>query len=191
MSLNQFFNENLLRVFKEIKNPTKEDFYVFLANLRESSDIYLINSQILERASAEDAKELDSLNTTRAKHYKNRQIIEKQGCYSKTHFDALSEYRQCSKFLAGHHRIFDLAEISFGKAFGINYEYLAEEYARELEKELEEQAKQKALEEEIKRESRRRNELVNRNVNLSGAGDALSMFFGFLAEITTHLIRKR
>lgn len=44
-------------------------------------------------------------------------------------------FRSCSRYLAAHKRIFDVAEEYFGKQYGIKFDNMIEEYKKEIEDE--------------------------------------------------------
>ena len=134
--LSEYFNDNVLRVFRAYKNPPIQYCKYCLANLREGSNSYLVQDEIIKTIRNDDVKEIIS---ARARQYNLRKEIESYGSSHRMNY--LDQYIGASAVLAHYSRHFDIAETLFGQKYGIKYEELTERYERDL-KEAEEKKKE-------------------------------------------------
>lgn len=173
--LNQYFNTNILRLYKTYQYPTEVDLIKCLANLREAINVKEIQEEIILMRKYGDVDELFFVTANRKKHYEQRTLIETKGDYSSKYNDSFTTYKHYSRFLAAHFRIFDIAEIAFGEDHNFSYDGLAEEYKLYKEK-AKERAAQKEIEE--RRLVEKRWEKERQLAECSNALDGVSSFFG-------------
>lgn len=127
--LNCFLNENILKWFQRQENKTYKQFTLCLSNLRDSDNTVRIKDQLLQYSGY-----ASSLSQIVKKHFSIRQKIE-LGNLDVIQNEYKKLYIKISKNLAGHGRIFDVAEVAFGEEYGISYDGLAEEYKKDIEEE--------------------------------------------------------
>ena len=142
--LNNYLNESILKWFEKQENPTAEQYTCCLANLRESNNINTINHKLIQCNNFKGIDKASEIESTISHHFSLRKNTAQ---FYKGDLK-VKQYISDSQFLAGHGRIFDIAEISFGGDNGISYDNYAEEYWQEVESkkqriELEEQRKEK------------------------------------------------
>ncbi len=125
--LNCFLNENILKWFQRQDNATLELCNLCLSNLRDCENTVTIKDQLLQYSGY-----VSSLSRIVKRHFSIRQKIELSYPYENEYKNL---YITISKNLAGHGRIFDVAEVAFGEEYGISYDGLAEEYKKEVEEE--------------------------------------------------------
>ena len=125
--LNCFLNENILKWFQRQENVTYEQFTLCLSNLRDCENTVTIKDQLLQYSGY-----VSSLSRIVKRHFSIRQKIELSYPYENEYKNL---YVTISKNLAGHGRIFDVAEVAFGEEYGIFYDGLAEEYKKDIEEE--------------------------------------------------------
>lgn len=142
-NLADFFNYNVLRVFKAYKNPPIQFYYYCLANLREEGFAKLVDSEIILNVNTDKFKELKTIMSARVQQYSRRTSTKL--------FDIdynsmeLLQFKNASKILAHYNRHFDVAETLFAKKYDIKYEELPEQYLRDLE-ELKKREEERARE---------------------------------------------
>ena len=140
--LSNYFNENIVRLFKECTNPTIEQRQFFLANMRQSEDVVRFHNEIVANTEGEARETLRTIIHARRLQYEYRMKLEKDYRIKKT---SLNEYKNNTSILLKYHRICDIAELRFGRDFDIVYksDILRAEYEKYMQqmkpKESEEQ----------------------------------------------------
>lgn len=128
--LNYCLNDNILKWFNSQNSKTKELCFKCISNLRESKNTSAIEGILYK----ELTHYIDDVNKEilyfRSRHYTLRKELERY-CPNKT--VRMNDYIYCSSYLAGHGRIFDIAEIKFAKERNITYEGLAEQYWKKVD----------------------------------------------------------
>ena len=127
--LNGFLNENILKCYTRLKDPTSEQCIMFLSNLRENDNIKEIKEAILANTPKVDENLALKVLSTRNLHNLRRKEIEKDSS-NKTKY--IETYIQNSRCLAAYGRIFDVAELAFGKANHIVYDGMKEQYEADV-----------------------------------------------------------
>lgn len=136
--LNYYLNENILKWYKRLENPTNKQALSAISNLREAKNTVAIERELLSLSTPNAYNGVDTLIKNREKLYELR---EKLGGYSNQSL-VKSEYISRSQYLAAHEYIFDIIEISLGKDYDISYDNLIpqfKKYVETREKELEEE----------------------------------------------------
>lgn len=164
--LSKCFNENVLRLFKGIQEPTKDDVIYYLANLRELAGVHPVQEEILSISGVQE-KEVSDIISARNSQYRLRKKIEKSGLAYKFRDVDLFRYKTDSKVLASRKRIFDVAENKFGEENDMSYEKIMAEIEEDEERNksirlFEEQEKQKEEENRKLYEKRRKEAKENR-----------------------------
>lgn len=130
--LKQFFNDNLLRLFKAVVQPTKEERVSFISNLRECSNTLNVLNQMLE-VSGEDFREEYGFVIAKILSCPRCKKEIEQHYYLSESDHKITAYKDCYKVLAAHHRLFDIAETLFWKQYGLDCDGLAKQYKKECE----------------------------------------------------------
>lgn len=146
--LNGYLNENLLKCYTRLKEPTCEQCLMFLSNLRENGNINEIKEAILANTHEVDGNLVLKVLSSRNIQYSSRKEIEK-GSNNKT--TRIESYIKSSKCLAAYGRIFDVAEIAFGEANYIAYDGMKEQYEADVELERIKKEEEKKKQKEEKR----------------------------------------
>ena len=136
--LNYYLNENILKWYKRLENPTNKQALSAISNLREAKNTVAVERELLSLSTPNAYNGVDTLIKNREKLYELR---EKLGGYSNQSL-VKSEYLSRSQYLAAHEYIFDIIEISLGKDYDISYDNLIpqfKKYVETREKELEEE----------------------------------------------------
>lgn len=187
--LNQYFNENVLNLFKKIQYQFQvEKVGLYIANLRECYNTFGIQYMILRVVEEDYSKQYKTLRKTISDHYRLRKKIELYSNYNNDNF--VKSYIDNSKILAYYGRVFDIAEISTGHLYGIRYDKLSDEYKKELE-EAKERARSIVMKE---MERRKRKEMQMQQAYTSYPTTSFSDLFIlplFILEIVSQLIRRR
>ena len=128
--LNYCLNDNILKWFNSQNSKTKELCFKCISNLRESKNTSAIEGILFKELThyIDDANK--GILYFRSRHYTLRKELESY-CPNKT--VRMNDYIYCSSYLAGHGRIFDIAEIKFAKERNITYEGLAEQYWKKVD----------------------------------------------------------
>lgn len=130
----QCCNDNILRLFKECKNPTKEQCITFLVNLRNGGDnVVKIQNEIINNIH-DELNDIYYFTSVRNKYYFYKKNLESSYLYYSERGSDFNYFRHNSKMLASHGRIFDIADNNFAKKLNIDFERLKQEYAEELKK---------------------------------------------------------
>jgi len=149
------FNENLLRLFKEIKEPTKDDVIYFLANLRVGPSVQPIQEKILN-ISGVDKKDISDIINARDCQYEIRRKIEKKDrFYLFNSHSLLWGYKMNTKKLVSCKRIFDVADNKIVEGHGMSYEKLI----AEIEEDEESNRRLRIYQEEEERKEEERRKL--------------------------------
>ena len=131
----------------------------------------------------------DQIIYNRTRHYLLRKEIETN---SSNMDKKLKEYIFYSQYLAGHGRIFDCAEITFGKYNNISYKNYVDEYKEYLKanKKLREEELRKKKKEQLKQNLGGVNNAINSvgEVLISGL---LALPFAFFGAIFSSIGKKR
>ena len=141
--LNELLNESILSWFNRQEHITNEQALMCISNLRSDNNTKLIEDEILTKTKPKADKGINYLIDIRNKNNNIRKYIEDSK--SDAYFSEKLYISNC-KYLAAHKHIFDIAEIAFGKQYGISYYNLIEEYKIEVAEE-ENRIKQKKEEE--------------------------------------------
>lgn len=186
--LNLCLNENIWKWFRRQENPTPEICKICVANLRNSDKMISVENGFLNEYVKKESVILTLLNV-QSNHYNLMKRIQKEGLNNN---NLKGEYIQYVQFLAVHGRIFDVAEISFGKDNGISYDNLIEDYKNRIEEE------QKRIEKrnKIERKRQMRQEIdkgfkIFDTIGGSVFSFILSLPFSFLGAIFSNIGRKR
>ena len=181
--LNELFNESLLNWFNRQEKKTKENALICISNLRNGNNTEDIQNKILSIKKPKPDKGLDNLIKIRNQQYSVRKEIEKRPF---NHYLIMNNFRSCSRYLAAHKHIFDIAEIAFGKQNGIKFDNMIEEYKKEIEDE------KRGNERKVKSEI---NSLMNSNTMNAICDVALqfllSLPFAFFGGIIGNMGKKR
>lgn len=183
--LYQYFNENLLQIFKKIEKPTEVDYIKFIVNFRVCDNILDIEEEMLRDTSEEVMQYLKTYISSRNYHYYRRKTVEKYIDDPSTVSAELNGYKIATKSMLGNGRILDIAEVKFGNMFNIDYEELIKSYKEELERRKifeEKRIEKEKREKKNKRISFNDNNIVDDAMGLIGAG-LLSLPFGLLGGI--------
>lgn len=134
--LSDYFNDNVVRLFKDIPNPTIEQRQFFLANMRYSEGVEKFHDEIVADTDENERGTFREILFARKYQYEHRMLMEKS--YSIKEVNRKG-YKNCTRILLKYHRICDIAELRFGREFGFEYNYdvLQAEFQAEQEKLLE------------------------------------------------------
>ena len=181
--LNRFFNEHLLRLFKTASQPTQEERLSFIVNLRACDNTKDMLNQMLEDSNTDFRNEYGFVIAKILVCSNLRKVIEIKSRLSE-YSSTITEYKDCYKVLAAHHRIFDIAETLFWKEYRLDYDGLIAEYIKDL-KEQKENANQREFEKE---KTNRQDSLSMLTSPLNGVADsllagALSIPLGFVGAL--------
>lgn len=156
--LSNYFNENVVRLLKESPNPSIEQRQFCLANLRQSEDVKRFHGEIVVNADKMTNGTFQEIIFAKYLQHKNRIQIERDGNFSQRTPSNLMTYKEKSLVLLKYHRIFDIAELRFGKEFGVEYniDVLQAECQAYQAKLLQEKQKREAREKELELERKKR-----------------------------------
>ena len=169
--LNRFFNDHLLRLFKMIAQPTNEERLSFIVNLRDCDNTQDTLIQMLEDSNTDFRGEYGFVIAKIPVCSQLRKKIE-QNYHLYGEGSTMTEYRDCYKVLAAHHRIFDIAETLFWKEYGLDSDGLIAEYIKDL-KEQKEKANQRKIEAEKEKKINKKDSFSVPTFPLNGVADAL------------------
>ena len=147
--LNTYLNECILKWYQRQDSPTELQAILCIANLRYSDNTYWVAKEILDNPNPKAEKEISRLIGKRNTQYIFRKKLEKYYDYGVKYE---REYLKLTRYLAAHGRIMDVAEIYFGKEYGIKYGNLIEDYQKDLEEEKRQEEDRVKREKEFKKQ---------------------------------------
>ena len=147
IQLNTYLNENILKWYQRQGVFTHEQASLCLSNLRKSESTYVENA-IVCSLSKDEQKNIANLISIAEYQDQMRTLVNTSYSDLDKH---ISAYKNYSKILAGHGRVFDAAELQFGKRLCIDYEVLAQQYKEEVELKIKREKEEKAREKEEKK----------------------------------------
>ena len=146
--LNTYLNECILKWYQRQEFPTEQQAILCIANLRQCENTYWIAEDIYIskfKANEDISRLIGKRNTL----YNIRKKLEKSYAYGARDE---REYLKLTRYLAAHGRIMDVAEIYFGKEYGIEYGNLIEDYQKDLEEEKRQEEDRVKREKEFKKQ---------------------------------------
>lgn len=168
--LNYYLNENILKWYKRLENPTNKQALSAISNLRKAKNIVVVERELLSLSKPYAYNGVKTLIRNREKLYELR---EKLGGYS-NHSLVKSEFLSRSQYLAAHEYIFDVIESALGKDYDISYDNLIPQFIKYVE------AREKRLEEErIKIKKKKRKKIID-TVMLGLLMISIGLFLAFV-----------
>ena len=145
--LDAFLNDCILKWVSRQEECTYDQYIHSLTNLREGINATKIENEILQKSGITKNRDIIILIGKRAEQNQLRLKIES----GSKNQELIGRYEELSYYIAGHGRLFDIAEIELGRDNGIFLNDLGEIYKKNLAKEKELIA---AREKEMKNEKR-------------------------------------
>ena len=168
--LNYYLNENILKWYKRLENPTNKQALSAISNLRKAKNTVVVERELLSLSKPYAYNGVKTLIRNREKLYELR---EKLGGYS-NHSLVKSEFLSRSQYLAAHEYIFDVIESALGKDYDISYDNLIPQFIKYVE------AREKRLEEErIKIKKKKRKKIID-TVMLGLLMISIGLFLAFV-----------
>ena len=168
--LNYYLNENILKWYKRLENPTNKQALSAISNLRKAKNTVVVERELLSLSKPYAYNGVKTLIRNREKLYELR---KKLGGYS-NHSLVKSEFLSRSQYLAAHEYIFDVIESALGKDYDISYDNLIPQFIKYVK------AREKRLEEErIKIKKKKRKKIID-TVMLGLLMISIGLFLAFV-----------
>jgi F0F1-type ATP synthase assembly protein I len=149
--LDAFLNDCILKWVSRQEECTYDQYIHSLTNLREGINATKIENEILQKSGITKNRDIIILIGKRAEQNQLRLKIES----GSKNQELIRKYFHSSKYIAGHGRVFDIAEIELANDNGIKTESLKEEFLKDIAEDKKRAEEKLKKAEEKKKEERK------------------------------------